>query len=334
MVPPTAQRPARSFTHSRRCGKSAPQPPRPFGIQSHGAHAMTDEPQPAANDDRSDAIASEGPISTRRELEQVEAREAIGAAVIYETIRREGRDELERSWQALAWSGLAAGLSMGFSLVAEGLLVAHLPDRPWRLLLSRLGYCLGFLIVVLGRQQLFTETTLTAVLPLLVRKSRTMLLRVLRLWGVVLMANLFGTYLFALLIASTAVFTPQVRSTFLTIGLGHTGVPFGTSLLRAIFAGWLIALMVWLLPVAQSGRVTIIVILTYIIGLGSFPHVVAGSTTYLYLVVTGVETWGHFLHDFLLPALIGNIIGGVALVAALGHAQVAGGSDPTPLDSR
>lgn len=288
---------------------------------------MAEQEQQPTNDDRSEPISSEGPISTRRELEQVEEREAIGAAVIYETIRREGRDELGRPWQALAWSGLAAGLSMGFSLVAEGLLVAHLPDRPWRLLLSRLGYCLGFLIVVLGRQQLFTETTLTAVLPLLVRKSRAMLLRVLRLWGVVFAANLLGTFLFALLIGGTSIFTPQVRAAFLQIGLEHTGVPFGVNLLRAIFAGWLIALMVWLLPAAQTGRVAIIVILTYIIGLGSFTHVIAGSTTYLYLVVTGAATWPHFLGGFLLPALLGNTIGGVALVAALGHAQVAGGGD-------
>jgi formate/nitrite transporter FocA (FNT family) len=293
---------------------------------------MADPTQPPANDDRSEPIASEGPISTRRELEQVEAREAIGAAVIYETIRRQGRDELERPWQALAWSGLAAGLSMGFSLVAEGLLATYLPDRPWRLLLTRLGYCLGFLIVVLGRQQLFTESTLTAILPLLVRRSRTMLLRVLRLWGVVLLANLIGTFFFALLIGNTGIFTPPVRAAFLQIGLEHTGVPFGISLLRAIFAGWLIALMVWLLPVAQTGRVTIIVILTYIIGLGSFTHVVAGSATYLYLVMTGVESWGRYLHDFFLPALIGNVIGGVALVAALGHAQVAGG-ESSPLDN-
>ncbi|HEY8056327.1 MAG TPA: formate/nitrite transporter family protein [Terriglobales bacterium] len=288
---------------------------------------MSDEESKPQQADKAEPIESEGPISTRRQLEQVEEREAIGANVIYETIRREGRDELARPWQALAWSGLAAGLSMGFSLVAEGLLVAHLPDSPWRILISRLGYCLGFLIVVLGRQQLFTETTLTAVLPLLVKRDKQTLIKVLRLWGTVLAANLLGTFGFALLIGRSVIFDAQVRAAFQTIGLGHTGVPLGANILRAIFAGWLIALMVWLLPGAHTGRVPIIVILTYVIGLGSFTHVVAGSTSYLYLVVTGVAPWSHYVREFLFPALVGNIMGGVALVAALGHAQVAGGSE-------
>ena len=106
----------------------------------------------------------------------MEERLAIGANVVYETIRREGEEELRRAVSALAWSGLAAGLSMGFSFIAEGLLVAHLPDSPWRPLLSKAGYCIGFLIVILGRQQLFTENTLTVILPLLLHKDMKTLL--------------------------------------------------------------------------------------------------------------------------------------------------------------
>jgi len=268
-------------------------------------------------------IEAEGPISTRAELEQVEERLAIGVNVVYETVRREGDDELRRTPQALGWSGLAAGLSMGFSLVAEALLASYLPDRPWRPLISGFGYCLGFLIVVLGRQQLFTENTLTVILPLLVRRERNMLLAVARLWGIVLAANLLGTYAFALILGRSAMFEPVVRQQFLQIGLSHLGLGFGDGLLRAIFAGWLIALMVWLLPAAGNGRLAIIVILTYFIGIGGFLHVIAGSATVLYAVVVGAVSWGTYFTQFFLPALLGNIIGGVALVAALSHAQVA-----------
>jgi formate/nitrite transporter FocA (FNT family) len=141
------------------------------------------------------APGNPSPISTRTEQKQVEERLAIGAHVVYETIRREGEEELNRPAAALAWSGLAAGLSMGFSFIAETLLMAHLPDSPWRLLVSRAGYSIGFLIVILGRQQLFTENTLTVILPLLARKDAATLLRVLRLWGIVLSANLVGTFL-------------------------------------------------------------------------------------------------------------------------------------------
>ena len=103
----------------------------------------------------------------KREEEEVYEKSAASARVVYKAVEIEGEDELERSTAALAWSGFAAGLSMGFSLVAEGLLRSHLPDAPWRPLITKLGYSVGFLMVVLGRQQLFTENTLTPILPLL-----------------------------------------------------------------------------------------------------------------------------------------------------------------------
>jgi formate-nitrite transporter family protein len=276
---------------------------------------------------RADAPAVESAVSTKAEKKQVEERTAIGAHVVYEAIRREGEEELHRTASALAWSALAAGLSMGFSFIAEGLLTAHLPDQPWRPLISRFGYCVGFLIVVLGRQQLFTENTLTVVLPLLVRKNLETLLRLLRLWAIVLGANLVGTFLFALCIGKLAVFDPHTQQCLTAIGMGHLGSSFGISMLRAVFAGWLIALMVWLLPAAETARVSVIIIITYLIGLSGFDHVIAGSTTMFFLVVTKSISWGTYFAQFFLPALLGNMIGGLSLVAALGHAQVVGGKE-------
>lgn len=271
--------------------------------------------------------ASEGTITTRVEQKQVEERLAIGAHVVYETIRREGEEELHRAASALGWSALAAGLSMGFSFIAEGLLMAHLPDEPWRPLISRAGYCVGFLVVILGRQQLFTENTLTVVLPLLLRKDLATLLRMLRLWAVVLSANLVGTFLFALAIGRSSVFDAHTYQCLAEIGASHIGAGFGTVLMRAIFAGWLIALMVWLLPGAESARVSIIIILTYLVGISGFNHIIAGSTTMFFLVVTKSISLGTYITQFFFPTLLGNVIGGLALVAALGHAQVVGGKE-------
>ena len=98
---------------------------------------------------------------------------------------------------------------------------------------------------------------------------------------------------------------------------------FWTTLLRGIFAGWLIALMVWLLPFAETARVGVIIIITYLIGIGEFPHIIAGSIEVLYLVVIGEATWSQFITTFFLPTLLGNTIGGVTLVAAINYAQVA-----------
>ncbi|MGA9528931.1 MAG: formate/nitrite transporter family protein [Terriglobales bacterium] len=266
-------------------------------------------------------------ITTRAEKKQVEERVAIGANVVYETIRREGEDELHRTVSALAWSAFAAGLSMGFSFIAEGLLASRLPAQPWSLLISRAGYSIGFLVVILGRQQLFTENTLTVVLPLLVRKDLSTLFRMLRLWVVVLTANLFGTFLFALCIGKINIFDLHTKQCLIDIGTAHLGLSFGLVMLKAVFAGWLIALMVWLLPAAESARVSIIIIVTYLVGIGGFNHVIAGSTTMFYLVVINAISWKVYVGQFLIPTLLGNVIGGMSLVAALGHAQVVGGRD-------
>lgn len=272
-----------------------------------------------------DPPSVQGTISTPAEQKQVQDRQAIGANVVYETIRREGEEELHRPAAALAWSALAAGLSMGFSFVAQGVLMAHLPDQPWRPLVAGIGYCIGFLIVILGRQQLFTENTLTVVLPLLLRKDLSTLLRLLRLWGLVLGANLVGTFLFALSVGAIGVFDARTRQCLTEIGAIHVGVGFGIVFVRSIFAGWLIALMVWLLPGAETARVSIIIIVTYLVGISGFDHIIAGSTATFFLVVTKSISLGTYLAQFFLPTLLGNVIGGVSLVAALGHAQVVGG---------
>jgi formate/nitrite transporter FocA (FNT family) len=270
-------------------------------------------------------FSKEETISTAAEEKQVKDRVAVGVNVVYEAIRREGETELHRPLAALAWSALAAGLSMGFSFIGEALLASRLPDQSWRPLVAKTGYCLGFLIVILGRQQLFTENTLTVILPLLLAKDLKVLWRVARLWGVVLAANLVGTFLFAFCIAHISLFEPHVRESLKEIGAAHVNSSFEIVLVRAIFAGWIIALMVWLLPGADSARVSIIIILTYLVGIGGFSHIIAGSTTMFYLVVTGSLTWGAYITGFFIPTLLGNIVGGVSLVAALGHAQVVGG---------
>jgi len=276
---------------------------------------------------KADPSSGGGAISTRAENKQVEQRQTIGANVVYEAIRREGEDELHRPAAALAWSAFAAGLSMGFSFIAEALLRAHLPDQPWRPLLASAGYSVGFLIVILGRQQLFTENTLTVVLPLLVHKNLSTLLRMLRLWGVVLAANLLGTFLFALCIGNIHLFNRPIQQSLAEIAAAHLGAGFGIVLVRAIFAGWLLALMVWLLPGAESARVSIIMMVTYLIGVSGFSHIIAGSTTMFFLIVTHSISWGTYVTQFFLPTLLGNVIGGTSLVAALGHAQVVGGKE-------
>jgi len=259
------------------------------------------------------------------EREEVLQRSSPTGAIVYHAVKKEGEDELDRSTSSLGWSGLAAGLSMGFSFVAEALLRSSLPDAPWRPLLSKFGYSVGFLIVVLGRQQLFTENTLTVILPLLRRRDSVTLRNVLRLWAVVLSANLVGTAIFAFVAARTTAFEPSVRDAFFALGREAMAASVPTTLLRGIYAGWLIALMVWLLPFAESARVAVIIIITYLVGLGSLSHVIAGSVETLYLVAAGDQSLLQYIGGYLVPSLVGNVIGGVSLVAAIAHAQYVAG---------
>jgi len=263
------------------------------------------------------------PELNRRERQEAARRASLSVVVVHEAVREEGNRELQRPPMALAISGLAAGLSMGFSMVAEGLIHAYLPAAAWRPLLENFGYSLGFLIVVLGRQQLFTENTLTVILPLLAHPNRVILWKVLRLWTIVLLANLAGAFIFAAIVAHTPLFPASIQQAFTAIARNSLRGDFGLTILRGIFAGWLIALMVWLLPASEGTRLHIIIILTYIVSLAGFAHIIAGSVDILYLVNAGAISWYTCLIGFILPTLIGNIIGGVSLVAAINFAQVA-----------
>lgn len=265
----------------------------------------------------------------KRESEerQVEDHSSLVIGVVYQAVKNEGEAELGRSSLALAWSGLAAGLSMGFSLILTSLLHSGIPPAPWRPLITNLGYTAGFVIVILGRQQLFTENTLTVILPLLDRRDWMTLRNVLRLWGIVLLFNLIGATIFAWVVGNTGIFAPDQLRAMTEVGEGAAAGSFGHTFLTGIFGGWLIALIVWLLPSAESARFWVIIFITYIVGLSEFAHVIAGSIEVLFLVMTHQLSFTYYLGYFLLPALMGNIIGGVSLVALLSHAQVVAGED-------
>jgi formate/nitrite transporter FocA (FNT family) len=262
------------------------------------------------------------PTNSHRERE-AEKRQLPEGEIVYRAVRQDGEHALAWSSDRVAWSGLAAGLSMGFSLAVEGLLRAHLPDAAWSPLITKVGYSVGFVIVVLGRQQLFTEQTLTAILPLLSRDRGGVLKDVARMWSVVLAANIIGAAIFAATAAWTEAFDAQVRNAFVAIGREALSHSFATTMLRGVLAGFLIATMIWLLPGAGPARLWIVVLITYVVGLAGLSHIVAGSAETLYLVFIGERALSDYFLNYFTPTLIGNAVGGVTLVAVLAHAQHA-----------
>ncbi|PSO13917.1 formate/nitrite transporter family protein [Bradyrhizobium sp. MOS003] len=274
-------------------------------------------------DDDSFSAASKLDGVSQRQTEQIESQSRPNAALIHETIRAEGEQELERRWWAIVMSGFAAGLSIALSLIVQGEFYALISDEGTRRLVAPLGYTVGFLVVVLGRQQLFTENTLTPILPLLHNRDLGTLGSVARLWALVLASNLAGTWAVASVLAHTSIFEPRIVDAFVEISRHTVEGDFTSTLVRAIFAGWLIALMAWLLPAAKGSRAHIIVVMTYVVALGGFAHIVAGSVECAFLVQSGRASLAQYVMDFFTPTLLGNILGGTTLVALLNYGQVA-----------
>jgi formate/nitrite transporter FocA (FNT family) len=253
----------------------------------------------------------------------VEEHLPLRSPMVYEVVRQEGEAELKRPLASLWWSGIAAGIAMFSSVLAQGVFHGQLPDAPWRSLITDFGYCFGFLIVVLGRLQLFTENTITAVLPLLADWSRARLGHTARLWAVVLLANVVGTFTTAALVSWAGLFPAVHLQAMLEVSrefAHHTPLE---AFLFGIPAGFLIAAIVWISPNAESAKFAVVVWLTYLVALGDFTHVVVGSAELALLVIEGSVSAGGAL-AVLLPTLAGNIIGGTGLFSLLAYAQIKG----------
>ncbi|HWU60899.1 MAG TPA: formate/nitrite transporter family protein [Ensifer sp.] len=238
-------------------------------------------------------------------------------------MKKEGEAELARPASSLLWSGFAAGLSIGFSVFSQAALRHYLPDAGWRPLVECWGYAVGFLIVILARQQLFTEITLTAMLPFLAKPDIRGIFAIARLWALVFAANLAGTLIFGAAIAFDILHMPEIRAAALEIASEAMEPSRGYMFLRAIAAGWLIATVVWLLPSAESSRFPVIALLTYLIALFHLAHIVAGSVEAASLMFSGDLDVARAITHFYFPTLFGNVVGGSALFALISYAQIA-----------
>lgn len=244
------------------------------------------------------------------------------AAAVHETIRAEGEKELTRNSSALLWSAIAAGMSMSFSMLATGLLQSYLPENDIGFLIASFGYTIGFLVVILAQQQLFTENTVTAVLPIMSEPRLTKFICLLRLWGVVLIGNLIGVAISAYVILYMPLFDAETHKVFIGLGEHIMGNSVGQMFAKGVVAGWMIATMVWLIPASGQAKIWVILIVTYLVAIGGFTHIIVGSTEVLYLVFAGKAGFGDYLMHFALPTLAGNVIGGTFIFALISHAQI------------
>jgi len=261
--------------------------------------------------------------SVQKDLERPTAHQ------IYEQVSRNGRQELRRSASELAVSGVAGGMTMGLTALGSAVALTHLGEGPLATLVANLLYPIGFVAVIIGRAQLFTENTLYPVA--LVLAERRHVLTTLRLWGIVFLFNVFGAFLFALIASKTGAVDPANVASLVHLGIAVTAHTPSQIFWSGVLGGWIIALVAWLVSGSHSvsGSIVIIYLLTFLVGALHFAHCIASSGEVLSAILTGqlppiaYPRWEFF-------ATAGNICGGVGLVTLLEYGQTAEGSDEVP----
>jgi formate-nitrite transporter family protein len=256
--------------------------------------------------------------------EQGQSGTRLTAVEIHDNILEPGKKEMERPTASLLWSSLASGLVIGFSFLA-GAFASQLVSEEHRHAAAAAAYPIGFIFVIMARSELFTENTLVPVIPFLEHRDRETFLKLLRMWGLLLLGNLVGALIFGWVLARTPVVSAELHPSLTRMAAEATSGGFGQVVYAGVFAGWLIALLTWLLASTHStgAQIALIWLCTAPISALQFRHSIAGSVEAFYRASAGEASWGSMLGNFVVPSVLGNAIGGVLLVALLNYGQVA-----------
>lgn len=266
------------------------------------------------------------PEQAPQEQSTTEQSQRRTAREIFERVEDSAHDELRRSPQALAFSGLAGGVSMGLTGIAVASAMAALPNVPGREFIAYLVYPIGFIAVIIGRAQLFTENTLYPVA--LILSERRHFVDTLRLWSLVFTFNVLGAVAFSALAILTDALPPDIHNQLVQLGVRASQGSFGHIFWSGVIGGWIIALVAWLVTASHwtIGQIAVIWLLTFVVGIGHFAHCIASSGEIMSAVLVGQVPFVHYLH-WLGMATAGNIVGGVFIVTLLNFGQVKVGED-------
>ena len=297
---------------------------------------VTEERQPAPNRTEESGWAS-GQESQPEESEPAAESHQKNLARpsaedIYQQVATNAKEELKRSSVSLAISGFTGGTFMGLSALGVGIILAKLGNSPGAFIISRMLYPLGFIVVIIGRSQLFTENTLYPVA--LVLSEKRQFWNTMRLWATVLPSNMLGAFAFAALVSLTHAVSPDILHAISGLGTAASALPASEVFWSGVMGGWIIATTAWLVSGSHSitGSVMIIWLLTFVVGLGNFAHCIASSGEVLAAVLTHQLGWMAYPRWFG-PAVAGNICGGVLMVTLLEYGQaILARTDVSPHD--
>jgi len=270
---------------------------------------------------------ADAPHDGSRPAEADEEPKPLGqeAPEIVEDASRIGEKRLDRSSLGDMVTSFIGGMSICFGVLAMAWTSASLGGAPppsVAHLVGALAYPIGFVILLIGKSELFTENFLLPVMGVI--QGRGTIGGLLALWGRSLVFNLLGTFVFAFLVSRPGVL-PEAVAVHIE-DLGHHVVEYGfwTALLKAVFAGWLMTILTWLLLAAEGmgAKLLIIWVIGTLIVLGDFAHVIISGAEVLMAMLLGDPINPvHWLQSSFFPILIGNIVGGVVFVTLLGMVQ-------------
>ena len=246
----------------------------------------------------------------------------LSAKEIHANVLGSAEEELERGAFALFISAVAAGLTIAFSFLASAFM-HDLASEPWKPFAAALGYPIGFVFVVVSRNELFTENTLEPVIPFLHNRDAETLGKLLRNWGLLILGNMVGAAIIAAVLAYTQAVPEKLHAPMLAIANEATSDGFALTFWRAIFAGWLLAMLTWMLAATHDrmAQILLVILATAPISALQFRHSIAGADEAFWRAMMGAASWGDMIGNFVVPALIGNALGGVLIVALLNWGQ-------------
>ncbi len=263
-------------------------------------------------------------ISHTAELDQIAPRKPVKSIMEHQISEELG--EIRRSDWGLFLAGLAGGLEIGFSPFLIAIMMTltrdELPHAVVELLVANV-YSVGYIFVIIGQSELFTEHSTLAMLPVLHGMAK--LSSLLRVWVLVYCANLVGGAFFAMLAATIG---PELKIIEIEvlgdIAQGVVARSWGVIFLSAVLTGWLMGLVSWLVAAGRDTTSQIIVIwlVTAVIGLGHLHHIIVGSIEVMLAFFVGLPIDRGEVGRFLLWATVGNIVGGVVFVALIKYGHV------------
>jgi formate/nitrite transporter FocA (FNT family) len=247
-----------------------------------------------------------------------ENSDAQSPGALWEQGVEEGERRLRRRPLSAAATGLVGGFDVMIGVAVDTVLAGALSSvMPLKLaaVIGAVVFGIGFVLISIGRSELFSENFLIPVGAVLERRRPARLL--LRMWIPTLLANVAGMFILALIFS-----TPGVLDHRAVIAAGHVADVLAArsalaAFASAVLAGLVMTLWTWLGIALRTdiARALVALVIGFTIAAPVMNHVIVGTGEMMFGVLGGAShaTWADVGTNFLL-ALAGNLVGGTMFV--------------------